>query len=74
MARKRKGRSVRNNKNVHQEPEEFTKAPHSFVIQRGIPDGNVNDLTKDFRKVMEPFTATALKVMQNNFHVNYYNL
>lgn len=62
MGKKRRGRSVRNNKNVNEEAEELVKAPHSFVIQRGVPGGNVGDLTKDFRKVMEPFTASALKV------------
>lgn len=67
MAKKRKGRSVRNNKNVNQEAEQLVKAPHSFVIQRGIPGGNLGDLTKDFRKVMEPFTASALKVRTLSF-------
>lgn len=62
MGKKRKGRSVRNNKNVKEEPEELTRAPHSFVIHKGVPGKHVLELTKDFRKLMEPFTATALKV------------
>lgn len=60
--RKGKGRCVRKNTNVHNEPEEFIQAPHSFVIHRGIPGGYVEELTRDFRKVMEPFTASGLKV------------
>lgn len=45
-----------------EEPEELKRAPHSFVIHRGIIGGDVIELTKDFRKVMEPFTASSLKV------------
>lgn len=60
--KRRKGRSVRRNKNVHSEPEEVINAPHSFVIHKGLPGGHTLELTKDFRKVMEPFTASALKV------------
>lgn len=66
MARKRKGRCSKNNKNAGPEPEELTQAPHSFVIHKGEPDGNVVELTKDFRKIMEPFTASALKVKKHN--------
>ena len=63
MARKhRKGRSVRKNQNVHNEPEEVVNAPHSFVIHKGLPGGHTLELTKDFRKVMEPFTASSLRV------------
>ena len=42
--------------------EEFKKAPHSFVISRGSVGKNVGDLIKDFRRVMEPYTASHLKV------------
>lgn len=60
--RKKKGRCVKRNINVQHEPEELVQAPHSFVIHRGLPGNHILELTKDFRKVMEPFTATALKV------------
>jgi hypothetical protein len=60
--RKRRGRCVKNNTNVNIEPEETVEAPHSFVIHKGLPGGNLLELTKDFRKVMEPFTAISLKV------------
>ncbi|KAL3279517.1 hypothetical protein HHI36_017026 [Cryptolaemus montrouzieri] len=66
MARKRKGRCVRRNKNQGGESEELVQAPHSFVISKGIPDGNAVELTKDFRKVMEPFTASQLKTRKKN--------
>lgn len=65
MARRKrkKGRCVKRNINVQNEPEELVQAPHSFVIHRGLPGGHIVDLTKDFRKVMEPFTAVSLKVL-----------
>ncbi|KAF7277821.1 hypothetical protein GWI33_009237 [Rhynchophorus ferrugineus] len=67
MARKRrKGRSVRRNQNAQGEPEDVIKAPHSFVIHKGLPGGHTLELTKDFRKVMEPFTATSLKERKKN--------
>ena len=58
------GRSARNNiqVNAEEEPEELKRAPHSFVIHRGSVGGYVVELTRDFRKVMEPFTASCLKV------------
>lgn len=61
--KKGKGRSVKRNQNVTQEPEELIQAPHSFVIHKGVPGGHILELTKDFRKVMEPFTASSLKVI-----------
>ncbi|XP_022900198.2 protein Peter pan [Onthophagus taurus] len=60
------GRCVKRNKNVLTEPEEFVQAPHSFVIHKGLPGGHILELTKDFRKVMEPFTATSLKERKKN--------
>lgn len=65
MGKKKRGRCVKRNKNVNIEPEEVVQAPHSFVIHKGLNGGYVGDLTKDFRKVMEPYTATSLKVCTN---------
>ena len=52
---KRKGRSVRKNKQVAgagaEEGEELTKAPHSFVVHRGKTGKYVQELCKDFRQV-----------------------
>lgn len=42
------------------------KAPHSFVIHRGLPGEHIIELTKDFRRVMEPFTASSLKARKRN--------
>ncbi|KAG8238449.1 hypothetical protein J437_LFUL002906 [Ladona fulva] len=65
--RKKRGRTVRKNRQAtNVEPEELKNAPHSFVIHRGIVGGYVKELTKDMRKVMEPFTASALKVRKKN--------
>lgn len=63
MGKRKRGRCVKRNKNVNNEPEELVQAPHSFVIHKGLPGGHILELTKDFRKVMEPFTATCLKVI-----------
>ena len=52
---KRKGRSVRKNKQVAgaagEEGEEVTKAPHSFVVHRGKTGKYVQELCRDFRQV-----------------------
>jgi ribosome biogenesis protein SSF1/2 len=45
-----------------EEPEEIRWTPHSFVIHRSSVGGYVIELTRDFREVMEPFTASCLKV------------
>ncbi|KAG7309766.1 hypothetical protein JYU34_004266 [Plutella xylostella] len=67
MGRK-KGRCVKKNAVTKEslEPEHLVKAPHSFVIHRGNCSKDLQDLTKDFRQVMEPFTASALKERKNN--------
>uniref|UniRef100_A0A1B0GIQ9 Brix domain-containing protein n=1 Tax=Lutzomyia longipalpis TaxID=7200 RepID=A0A1B0GIQ9_LUTLO len=68
MGKKKKGRSAK--KNVPQaggeEPQEVLQAPHSFVIHRGLPCPKLSDLTRDFRKIMEPFTAMNLKERKSN--------
>lgn len=48
------------------EKDELVKAPHSFVIHRGLPGEHIVELTKDFRKVMEPYTASLLKERKKN--------
>ncbi|XP_063227285.1 protein Peter pan isoform X2 [Bacillus rossius redtenbacheri] len=64
----KKGRCAkRNAQHDGGEPEELKKAPHSFVIHRGPVGKYVHILTKDFRKVMEPFTATSLKTEQSPY-------
>lgn len=68
MGKRNKGRSARNNiqTNAEEEPEELKRAPHSFVIHRGSVGGYAIELTRDFRKVMEPFTASCLKPRKKN--------
>lgn len=48
------------------EPEEISKAPHTFVISRGTLGKNASELMLNFRKVMEPYTASRLKVRRKN--------
>ncbi|XP_015120310.1 protein Peter pan [Diachasma alloeum] len=67
MGRRKKGRCVKKNKQLSApEPDSLVHAPHSFVIHRGLPGDHIVELTKDFRKIMEPFTASALKERKNN--------
>ncbi|KAF6210369.1 hypothetical protein GE061_013473 [Apolygus lucorum] len=67
MGRKKKGRCTKNNKQaVDLEPEILTRAPHSFVFHRGVVGRYISALVKDFRKIMEPFTAAQLKVRKKN--------
>lgn len=42
------------------------KAPHSFVINRGPVGKYLQQMIKDFRSVLEPFTASKLKVTRKN--------
>ncbi|XP_046405838.1 protein Peter pan [Ischnura elegans] len=65
--RKRKGRAARRNKQLTSvEPEEVKNAPHSFVLHRGNVGRYLKELTKDFRKIMHPYTASSLKVRRKN--------
>jgi len=49
-----------------EEPEELSRAPHSFVVHRGKCGKYVQELAKDFRQVMEPYTASNIKVRPKN--------
>nr|CAG4649284.1 EOG090X0508 [Scapholeberis mucronata] len=48
------------------EPEEIKRAPHSIVVIRGNVGKYIEDLMKDFRRVMEPNTASNLKATDKN--------
>lgn len=48
------------------EPEEVSKAPHTFVISRGTLGKNASELMLNFRRVMEPYTASKLQVRRKN--------
>lgn len=67
MGRRKKGRCVKRNKQINtEENPDVVKAPHSFVIHRGLPGEHIVELTKDFRKIMEPYTAMSLKERKKN--------
>ncbi|KAF7240239.1 hypothetical protein EYD10_13252 [Varanus komodoensis] len=50
----------------HRSQEEYGSVPHSFVFHRGRVGKNVQQLILDVRRVMEPYTATSLKVRKKN--------
>ena len=57
------GKTRRNNEaSKTLEPDELKRAAHSFVVSRGRTGKYVSQLVMNFRKVMEPFTASQLKV------------
>uniref|UniRef100_A0A3Q0RLA9 Peter pan homolog n=1 Tax=Amphilophus citrinellus TaxID=61819 RepID=A0A3Q0RLA9_AMPCI len=50
-----------------QEAEEaYSSVPHTLVFHRGQVGKNVGQLIADVRRVMEPYTAVALKVRKKN--------
>ena len=74
--RKRTGRAVKKNR-THNEQinnDEVAKAPHSFVIHKGKTGKTVQELTADFRKVMEPYTASNIKNRPQNVMKDYVSL
>lgn len=67
MGKKRKGKSLKKNHVFdEQESPESLNAPHSFVIHRGLPFPNITYLTMDFRRMMEPYTASSLRERRKN--------
>lgn len=66
MGRSRGRCTKKNRPTVDGESAEIINAPHSFVLHRGLPCTYVSLLTKDFRGMMEPFTASALRERKNN--------
>ncbi|XP_061469714.1 suppressor of SWI4 1 homolog isoform X1 [Rhineura floridana] len=50
----------------HRSQEEYGSVPHSFVFHRGSIGKNLQQLILDVRRVMEPYTATSLKVRKKN--------
>ncbi|XP_013930412.1 PREDICTED: suppressor of SWI4 1 homolog [Thamnophis sirtalis] len=58
----------------HRSQEEYGSVPHSFVFHRGRIGKNIQQLIQDVRRVMEPFSATSLKVkLLNAIHVVHGN-
>ena len=48
--------------------------PKSFIIKHGQVGSSISQLVRDFRKVMEPNTATRLKVSIEFWVVFFYLL
>ncbi|RWS06137.1 protein Peter pan-like protein [Dinothrombium tinctorium] len=66
------GRKKKSKKNANEtEADELVKAPHSFVIKRGRIGRKCAQLMMDVRKVMEPFTASNLKINKKNVIRDY---
>lgn len=71
----KKGRCAKKNKQSNfGEAEELVKAPHTFVLHRGNATPNLTRLTKDFRRIMEPYTAANLKERKSNKIKDFVNL
>ncbi|GFN98239.1 suppressor of swi4 1-like protein [Plakobranchus ocellatus] len=65
----RKGKSAKNaqaNQPLDGKEDLYLKAPHSFVFHRGHVGKTVKELVLDVRKLMEPYTASSLKVKKKN--------
>lgn len=73
---RRKGRAAKKAKQsqVGRQDEEYKKAPHSFVFNRGHVGKNVKILMKDMRHVMEPYTASKLQVKKKNVLKDFINV
>ncbi|XP_032939615.1 suppressor of SWI4 1 homolog, partial [Catharus ustulatus] len=46
--------------------QEFGSVPHSFVFPRGRAGRSLRSLSKDLRRVLEPYTARSLQVRRSN--------
>ena len=72
MARKRKTRSHLKDSNAKADTAS-TGTPKSFIIKHGQVGSSLTQLVRDMRKVMEPNTASRLKVRgygySPSFHV-----
>lgn len=71
MPRKAKGKgravkSARKKFGLNYESDDIKLAPHTMVIKRGSIDNDIKELITNMRQVMEPFTASSLKVTKKN--------
>nr|CAG4651776.1 EOG090X0508 [Triops cancriformis] len=66
----KKSKNVRATKQ-QDEPDEIKNAPHSIVIYRGNVGHYIEELMRDFRKVMEPNTASSLKIQEKTTLKDY---
>uniref|UniRef100_A0A8D8L1Z0 Protein Peter pan n=1 Tax=Culex pipiens TaxID=7175 RepID=A0A8D8L1Z0_CULPI len=59
---------------MEEEPAAVKNAPHTFVIHRGERCASVVALSRDFRHMMEPFTASSLRERRVNKIKDFVNL
>jgi len=59
-------KSARRKFGTHHESDELKLASHTMVIKRGNVEKEIKELITDMRNVMEPFTASELKVTKKN--------
>lgn len=83
--KKSRRNKAKQDKKVFDEPQELKKAPHTYVIHRGLsckklkkknhkisnnkfllPGPFMLTLSRDMRKMMEPFTASSLQEKKSN--------
>lgn len=67
MARRRKNRTHLKGAGAVDGAEGTAKTPKSFIVKHGVVGSSLNQLVRDMRKVMEPNTATRLRVCYNSF-------
>jgi ribosome biogenesis protein SSF1/2 len=68
MARKRKTRTHLKDSNAKADTTS-TGTPKSFIIKHGQVGSSLTQLVRDIRKVMEPNTASRLKVRGSSYIV-----
>jgi ribosome biogenesis protein SSF1/2 len=66
MARRRRKQRTHSSQNNAGNKDQ-SDAPRSFIIKHGNVGSSLANLVRDMRKVMEPNTATRLKVRHSNF-------
>jgi len=68
MARRRKTRTHLKGTNAREARSDGT--PKSFIIKHGQVGSSLTQLVRDMRKVMEPNTASRLKVRKGRVNAN----
>uniref|UniRef100_A0A7E4UYR3 Brix domain-containing protein n=1 Tax=Panagrellus redivivus TaxID=6233 RepID=A0A7E4UYR3_PANRE len=63
--------NLKHNVDIALQEEAIAKQPHSFVVHTGSVGRYVRRLEKDLREVMEPNTASKLKVTKSNNFKDY---
>lgn len=64
----RKRRKTRTHlKGIAAQDKSTSSLPKSFIIKHGQVGSSISQLVRDMRKVMEPNTASRLKVSAKNF-------